>query len=90
MFQKLKEKAIEDPSCGQNAIIETTTTIAPKSEATVCAIVTNIIWYDKTCHKSSSKAAPSRNGALKRRDEDGNEIEISWKRTKRRKHKSRL
>ncbi|KAM7498999.1 hypothetical protein LguiA_023413 [Lonicera macranthoides] len=90
VFEELKEKAIEDPSCGQNAIIETTTTIAPKSEETVRAIVTNIIWYDKACHKSSSKAAPSHNGALKRRDEDGNEIEISWKRTKRRKHKIRL
>ncbi|KAK3013168.1 hypothetical protein RJ639_007887 [Escallonia herrerae] len=78
IFQKLKEKAIQDPCCGQTAIIDRNVIMAPKSELMVHAIVTNVLEYDTSC--KASEASPLSNGALKRRNGVLNELKTSWKR----------
>ncbi|KAK2967289.1 hypothetical protein RJ640_004855 [Escallonia rubra] len=88
ILQKLKEKAIQDPCCGQTAIVERDVIMAPKSELMVHAIVTNVLEYDTSC--KASEASPLSNGALKRRNGVLNELKTSWKRRKVRNHKSRL
>ncbi|CAL5341578.1 unnamed protein product [Camellia sinensis] len=84
IFQKLRDRAIQDLRCGRNAVIERKTVTTPTSEVTVYAIVTNIIVYDKTTKPSE---AASNNGGPKRRNEGVCGIQISWKRRRLRKHK---
>lgn len=89
VFQKLKDKAIQDSSCGQSARIERKIGVAPESEVIVRAIVTNILWYDKI-YKSSG-VAPSSNGSLKRGNGGFNDIQVfRRKRSKGHQHISRL
>ncbi|KAK4275309.1 hypothetical protein QN277_018415 [Acacia crassicarpa] len=62
IFQKLRDKAIVESKCGQNAVIERI--LAPKGNITVYAVVTNLVQYSKgykTCAESLS------NGHLKKR-----------------------
>lgn len=58
MLRSLKEKAIEESSCGQSGVVERRVVSDPRSEATVYAIVTNL----KTFHCQQSQLA---NGDLK-------------------------
>lgn len=54
IFDKLREEAIADPSCGQTALIERETIMVPKSEVLVHAIVTNIVKFETTAQGSSN------------------------------------
>uniref|UniRef100_A0A5B7A865 NAD-dependent protein deacetylase SRT1 n=2 Tax=Davidia involucrata TaxID=16924 RepID=A0A5B7A865_DAVIN len=78
IIQKLRDRAIQDPCCGQNAVIERKATVSPKSEVTVYAIVTTIVGYGKT--SKAFEVAPLSNGTLKRRNEGINGIETPRKR----------
>ncbi|XP_031118763.1 NAD-dependent protein deacetylase SRT1 isoform X2 [Ipomoea triloba] len=54
IFDKLREEAIADPSCGQTALIERETIMVPKTEVLVHAIVTNIVKFETTAQGSSN------------------------------------
>lgn len=63
IFQKLRDKAIVESKCGQNAVIERK--LAPTSNITTHAVVTNLVQYSKgykTCPDESLG-----NGHLKKR-----------------------
>ncbi|KAF7831269.1 NAD-dependent protein deacetylase SRT1 [Senna tora] len=49
VFQKLRDKAVVEPKCGQNAVIERKAILTPRSDHTVYAIVTNVVQYSKSC-----------------------------------------
>lgn len=83
-FQKLRETAIKESCCGQNAVIERKDILSPASEVTIYATVTNIVRYDKATKPSEPDALS--NGSVKRRTEKG--IETSRKRPKGHKRKS--
>ncbi|XP_022753038.1 NAD-dependent protein deacetylase SRT1-like isoform X2 [Durio zibethinus] len=78
-FEKMRDAAIQDSSCGQNAVVERRTVLVPKSEITVHAIITNVKAFD--CH--------SNNGDVKPRKEGMNGSETTRKRSKGRKRKMR-
>ncbi|XP_050220215.1 NAD-dependent protein deacetylase SRT1 [Mercurialis annua] len=83
VMQNLREQAIQDFSCGQNAVIERKTSAAPKSEVTVHAIVTNIKAYEPDGLS---------NGDIKTLMGNSNGVETSRKRSRSnsRKRKSRF
>lgn len=81
VLQELRNAAIQDPSCGQNAIIEKEVIQTPKSEVTSCAVVTNIVWHRKPSTRAEA-ASLSNGNAVKRRKVVLNGIEISSKRPK--------
>ncbi|XP_019196857.1 PREDICTED: NAD-dependent protein deacetylase SRT1 [Ipomoea nil] len=54
IFDKLREEAIADPSCGQTALIEREAIMVPKTEVLVHAIVTNIVKFETTAQGSSN------------------------------------
>ncbi|KAK8983351.1 hypothetical protein V6N11_073771 [Hibiscus sabdariffa] len=79
-FENMREAAIQDLSCGQNAVVERKTTSVPKSEVTVHAIVTNVKTFDYQLS----------NGDVKPRKEALNGLIMTRKqRSKGRKRKSR-
>lgn len=87
IIQTLKNQAMNDPSsCGQTAVVERMSMLVPKSDATVHAIVTNVIQYSSS---SSGEEEALNNGVLKRRSECAFDSGITWKRTKARNHRSR-
>ncbi|KAI4307862.1 hypothetical protein L6164_030995 [Bauhinia variegata] len=86
IFQKLRDKAIVESRCGQNAVIERKSILTPKSGVTVYAIVTNVVQYSKTCRTLSDSLS---NGDLKKRKESVNGVESSRKRSSGSKRKSR-
>ncbi|XP_002522742.2 NAD-dependent protein deacetylase SRT1 isoform X2 [Ricinus communis] len=82
VIQNLREKAIQVLGCGQNAMIERKTIIAPRSEVTVHAIVTNIKAFESDGLS---------NGEVKRlRGSSINGIMTCRKRSNSRKRKSRF
>ncbi|KAL2245220.1 UNVERIFIED_CONTAM: NAD-dependent protein deacetylase SRT1 [Sesamum indicum] len=83
IIQKLKDRAIKDPCCGQTAVVERRAILVPKSEVIVHAIVTNIIEYGSS--SGDSEASSLGNVSLKRKHEVKLDSGISWKRTKARK-----
>ncbi|KAJ7960935.1 NAD-dependent protein deacetylase SRT1 [Quillaja saponaria] len=87
IFQKLRDKAIQDSKCGQNAVIERRTILTPRSEATVYAIATNVVRY-QNC-KSLSDSLSNRDDVKKRKESTRRGSELSRKRSKRSKSKSR-
>ncbi|XP_011095543.1 NAD-dependent protein deacetylase SRT1 isoform X1 [Sesamum indicum] len=87
IIQKLKDRAIKDPCCGQTAVVERRAILVPKSEVIVHAIVTNIIEYGSS--SGDSEASSLGNVSLKRKHEVKLDSGISWKRTKARKQNSR-
>lgn len=84
IIEKLKERAVREPCCGQTAVVERRGVLVPKSEVIVHAIITNIIEYGGSLEASSLS-----NGLLKRRNEGLIDGGICWKRTKGRKRTSR-
>ncbi|XP_059666561.1 NAD-dependent protein deacetylase SRT1 [Cornus florida] len=78
VFQKLRERAIQDLCCGKKSVIEREAVTDPESEVTVYAIVTDIIRYEKT--SKAFEAAPLSNGTVKRQDLGINWIETPRKR----------
>lgn len=86
VLQRLRDTAIQDLCCGQNAVIERTAFLMPKSEVTVYAIVTNIVQYIKT---SNVLADSLSNGNVKRQRESVNGTGTSRKRSKVHRRKSR-
>ena len=78
-FEKMRDAAIQDSSCGQNGMVERRTVLVPKTEITVHAIVTNVKAFD--CHLS--------NGDVKPRKEGMKGSETTRKRSKGRKRKMR-
>ncbi|XP_065862653.1 NAD-dependent protein deacetylase SRT1 [Euphorbia lathyris] len=81
VMKNLREEAIQDFSCGQNAVIERKTKVSPKTEVTVHAIVTNIKAFE-----SDSVS----NGDVKNLRGNINGFETSRKRSNGRKRKSRF
>ncbi|CAK7324497.1 unnamed protein product [Dovyalis caffra] len=79
-IQNLKQKAIQDLCCGQNAQIERKVILEPKTEVAIHAIVTNIKAFDFDSW---------RNGDVKH-PRGVNGIETSRKRSNGRKRKSRF
>ena len=86
VLQRLRDTAIQDLCCGQNAVIERTAFLMPKSEVTVYAIVTNIVQYIKS---SNVLADSLSNGNVKRQRESVNGTGTSRKRSKVHRRKSR-
>ncbi|KAF2305559.1 hypothetical protein GH714_006746 [Hevea brasiliensis] len=78
VIQDLREKAIQDICCGQNAVIERI--LAPRTEFTVHAVVTSI--------KAFESESDSLNNDVKRATESINGTQTSQKRSKGRKRKS--
>lgn len=64
IFQKLRDKAVVESKCGQNAVIERKTILTPRSDVTTYAIVTNLVQHSKTCKVSPDFLS---NGDLKKR-----------------------
>ncbi|KAL4342466.1 hypothetical protein GQ457_08G007730 [Hibiscus cannabinus] len=54
-FENMREEAIQDLSCGKNAVVERKTTSVPKSEVTVHAIVTNVKTFDYQLSNGDAK-----------------------------------
>ncbi|XP_031407124.1 NAD-dependent protein deacetylase SRT1 isoform X2 [Punica granatum] len=79
IIQRLKDKAIEDSCCGQNAVIEKKDASVPRSEVTVYAIVTNIVNYVKA--SKTLELEPFINGTVKRRKRSSNITRSSQKRS---------
>ncbi|XP_012464245.1 NAD-dependent protein deacetylase SRT1 isoform X1 [Gossypium raimondii] len=80
-LEKMRDAAIEDSKCGQNAVVERKTVLVPKSEATVHAIVTNVKTFDYQLS----------NGDMKPIKEGLNGLKTTRKqRSKGRKRKTRL
>lgn len=79
VFQKLRDKAVMESKCGQNAVVERKVILTPRSDITVYAVATNVVQYSKTC-----KAIPDSltNGDLKKRIASINGTESSRKRSK--------
>ncbi|XP_061365985.1 NAD-dependent protein deacetylase SRT1 [Gastrolobium bilobum] len=86
IFQKLRDKAVVESKCGQNAVIERKTILTPRSDVTNYAIVTNVVQYSKTC-----KAFPDSlsNGELRKRKASVTGTGSSRKRSKGSKSTSR-
>ncbi|KAF8409742.1 hypothetical protein HHK36_005821 [Tetracentron sinense] len=84
VFQKLRDTAIKDSCCGQYALVERNTLLDPKSEASVYAISTNIVWHSSLVATSKAfKVIPESNGNMvKRHNECVNDIGTSPKRSK--------
>ncbi|XP_021287889.1 NAD-dependent protein deacetylase SRT1 isoform X1 [Herrania umbratica] len=59
-FEKMRDVAIQDSSCGQNSVVERRTVLVPKSEITVHAVVTNVRTFD--CHISNGDLKPRKEG----------------------------
>ncbi|KAH6778612.1 sirtuin 1 [Perilla frutescens var. frutescens] len=85
--QKLKDRAVKEPCCGQTAVVERRAILVPKSEVVVYAIVTNIVEYGGS--SGSSEVSSLSDGSLKRRNECLLDCGMSWKQTKARKRTSR-
>lgn len=82
IFQRLRDRAMEDPSCGQTALIKKKGILVPKSEIMVHAIVTNIIHFKQSSSEALKDHHPL-NSMLKRRTgEDAKEMNISRKRSR--------
>ncbi|KAK4752638.1 hypothetical protein SAY87_021436 [Trapa incisa] len=79
ILQRLKEKAIADSCCGQNAVIGRNDLSVTKSEVTVYAIVTNIINYASV--SKELKIEPFLNGTVKKRKRSSNFTRPSRKST---------
>ncbi|TYH35028.1 hypothetical protein ES332_D13G165100v1 [Gossypium tomentosum] len=80
-LEKMRDAAIEDSKCGQNAVVERKTILVPKSETTVHAIVTNVKTFDYQLS----------NGDMKPMKEGLNGLKTTRKqRSKGRKRKTRL
>ncbi|XP_057949154.1 NAD-dependent protein deacetylase SRT1 isoform X2 [Malania oleifera] len=88
IFQELRDAAIQDPCCGQNAVVERKAILAPRSEVTVYATVTNIVWYSKP-PKAFEAVSLTNGDVLKRRQDVLSGIEKSLKRQKRSKRRTR-
>lgn len=84
VFQKLREKAIEDPRCGQTAIIERKAVLVPKSDIMVHAVVTNIVEFESS--SGPFEVSSRSNGSLKRSNEGKYDKRTSSKRSKVQKH----
>lgn len=82
IFQKLKDKAIVQSKCGQNAVIERRTILTPRSEITTYAVVTNVVHYSKAVPDSLT------NGDHKKRKDSLTGTSSSRKRSKASKGKS--
>lgn len=82
ILQKLRDTATGDPCCGRHEVIEKKPVPDPRSEATVYAIVTNVLQYNKTAPESNGSVMKGRLGGL-------NGIETSWKRSRSGKRKPR-
>ena len=87
IFQKLRDKALLESKCGQNAVIERRTTLTPKSDITLYAIVTNVVQYSKAC--KTFPESLSNGDLVKRKDRINGTESSSRKRSKGSKHKSR-
>ncbi|KAL8462236.1 hypothetical protein ACS0TY_033330 [Phlomoides rotata] len=87
IIQKLKDRAIKEPSCGQTEVVERKAILVPKSEVIVYAIVTNIIEYENSVVPFEASSLSS--CSLKRRNESLLGGGMSWKRTKVRNHITR-
>lgn len=80
-LEKMRDAAIQDSKCGQNAVVERKTVLVPKSETTVHAIVTNVKTFDYQLS----------NGDMKPIKEGLNGLKTTRKqRSKGRKRKTRL
>ena len=64
IFQKLRDKAVLESRCGQNAVIERKAILRPRSDVTTYAIVTNVVQYSKTCKAALDSLS---NGDFKKR-----------------------
>ncbi|KAF5187697.1 Nad-dependent protein deacetylase srt1 [Thalictrum thalictroides] len=54
ILQKLRDTALQELCCGQHEFVERETVLSPRSDLTVCAIVTNIVEYDRIFLKSKA------------------------------------
>ncbi|KAL8142167.1 hypothetical protein V2J09_015199 [Rumex salicifolius] len=84
IFQKLKDKAMQECKSGQREVIERRANLRPKYDATVYAIVTNIVTYERNRAPPNPPKPISGNGGVKVKIENGN----TSKRVKARKRKS--
>ncbi|KAL2483695.1 NAD-dependent protein deacetylase SRT1 [Forsythia ovata] len=84
VFQKLRDKAIEDPRCGQTAVVERKAVLVPKSNVVVHAIVTNIVEFEKSL--GAFEVTSRSNGSLKRQNEGNSGKRTSGKQSKVQKH----
>ncbi|XP_030478610.2 NAD-dependent protein deacetylase SRT1 isoform X1 [Cannabis sativa] len=89
IFEELKETAIQELCCGQNAVIVRREILTPQSEETVYAVVTNIVRHNKTAKVSELGDSLSNGGNVKRRLENGCTGTLKKKRSKSR-HKKKL
>lgn len=88
VFQKLRTRALEDPSCGQKAIIERRVMSSPRREVLVYALVTNVIGFGKA--SKPLEAAFKTNGDLPKREIGFTCWQIPRKRRKHLSHKAKL
>ncbi|GAU44333.1 hypothetical protein TSUD_129070 [Trifolium subterraneum] len=84
IFQKLRDKAINESKCGQNAVIERKTILTPRSDITTYAVVTNVVHYSKPVPNSLT------NGDHKKRKDSLTGTGSSRKRSKVSKGKSKV
>ncbi|MCI01639.1 NAD-dependent protein deacetylase SRT1-like [Trifolium medium] len=84
IFQKLRDKAVNESKCGQNAVIERKTISTPSSDVTTYAVVTNVVHYSKPVPNSLT------NGDHKKRKDSMTGTGSSRKRSKVSKGKSKV
>ncbi|KAF9589287.1 hypothetical protein IFM89_022357 [Coptis chinensis] len=75
VLQNLRDTAIQDLCCGQHAVVERKTILAPRSDVAVCAIVTNIIEYDSiVLNSEGDEGFPKSNGSIVKRLDLGSRL----------------
>lgn len=84
VFQKLRDKAIEDPRCGQTAVVERKAVLAPKSDFMIHAVVTDIVEFESS--SGPFEVSTRSNGSLKMRNEGKYDERTTGKRSKVQKH----
>ncbi|XP_047341961.1 NAD-dependent protein deacetylase SRT1 [Impatiens glandulifera] len=58
IFEEMKESAIKGQCCGQNAVIERRRSCVPlKSETTIHAVVTNVVFHDKSSFSNGASSS---------------------------------
>ncbi|GMH14492.1 hypothetical protein Nepgr_016333 [Nepenthes gracilis] len=87
IFQKLREAAMEHLKCGHQQVVERKANVSPKYDATIYAIVTDIITYNS---RPTPSDVHSCNSELKIKHERVNDGILSQKWLKQRKRKRRL
>lgn len=85
IFQRLIDRAVKDPSCGQTALIEKKAILVPEGEIMVHSIVTNIVEFGRSSQRLKKECPLT----IEMENGNADEKKISRKRSRSRKRSHR-